>query len=132
MKIDTAKVLAYWHLAGIIVAGVGGAATQIQPFTAAYPKVGAIVAGIGLASLGVSSWMSRIANDKVVRSLINDPTSPTPQGFGIPTPDPVGTPATVAAVVAGDAATIKAVQDSAIVNNVVEHANAVAAAAPEK
>ncbi len=83
---NSAKLLKIWHLAGMIATGAGVVAAQIAPLVSAYPKATAICLGVGAASLTVTAFMNKLANDKIVQALINDPSSPTPQGFGIPTP----------------------------------------------
>lgn len=124
---DSAKLLKYWHLTGLAVAAIGGVAIELQPLTASYPHVGKIVAGVGAISVAFSLAMDKLAKDKVVAAIINDPSGPTPQGFGIPKPTapwPLEAD-TTAKVAAEDPAAIKAVQDSAMVKNVVQHAQAV-------
>ncbi len=87
IKLNSATVLEAWHYIGLGTTAVGMVATQIAPLVDSSPKASAIVGSIGAASLTITSIMQRIANNKIVKSIINDPSSPTPQGFGIPKPD---------------------------------------------
>jgi hypothetical protein len=122
---DTSKLLKVWHYAGLTATGLGLAATQLQPLTSVYPKLAPIVAGIGGVSFFISSFMKDAASDKVVSAIINDPSSPTPQGFGIPVPiAPIDTSETLRVSNQLPQA-VQAVAEAAVAQNVVDHANAV-------
>ena len=83
---NTAKILKWWHFTGMVALAASTVATQVQPLIAAYPRATAICLGISAASMALTSFMNKLANDKVVQAIINDPSSPTPQGFGLPAP----------------------------------------------
>lgn len=125
---NSSTILKYWHYAGIVATVTGVAAQELTPLAAAWPKAAAVVTGLGAISLGITSAMNKLANDKVVAAIINDPSSPTPQGLGIPTPI-VGQASEMkaAAIQAANAnpVTIEAISQAAIAQNVVDHANAV-------
>ena len=83
---DSQKILHYWHVAGAAVTGLGIIANEAAPIAKAFPKAAPIVAGIGMISFFCTSVMVKVADDKVIMAVINDPNSPTPQGLGIPKP----------------------------------------------
>src|SRR5260221_284674 len=97
-KIDSAAILNGWHYLGMVVTGAGFIAKEAAPLVGANPKAAAVVAMVGAGSLTATAVMTRIANNKIVQSIINDPSSPTPQGMGIPTPE-VSTDSAVQAAV---------------------------------
>ncbi len=81
---DSAKILHYWHLAGVGAAAVSVVAAELTPLVSMYPKAAAVVASINAVSLAVTVAMNKVANDKVVKAYILDPATSTVTGFGLP------------------------------------------------
>lgn len=83
---DSATILKWWHYAGILATATGVIASEAAPLVGSNPHGAAIVGILGAASVSITTIMNKLANDKVVAAIINDPGSPTPQGLGIPVP----------------------------------------------
>lgn len=129
---NKATALKIWHLTGLGATILAGVAAELTPIVKNYPKVAVFIGGVSVISLGITSAINYLNSDKVFRALINDPSSPTPQGFGLPTP--VATPEFTQAVQAGNSipAVVQAVAAAAVAQNVIDHANAVLAATPDQ
>ncbi len=100
MKFNKAEIFKWWHYLGIAVTGAGIAASKLLPLVSANPKAAEIVAGVGAASLTATGLMSAVANNKFIKAIINDPSSPTPTSFALPLPDLTNTSPAVAAAIA--------------------------------
>lgn len=122
---DKAKIIHYWHIAGIAASALSVLAADLTPVVSTWPKVSAAVAAISAISLATTSLINKLAQDKVIAAIINDPASPTPQGLGIPVPDPNSVPLKVDGGQVVAAGTVKDTIEIALAKNVAEHTDAV-------
>ncbi len=81
---ESAKVLHWWHIAGIAATSLSVVAAELTPVVSQYPKAAAAVASVSAISLAVTTAMNKIANDKVIAAYVNDPATSTVTGFGVP------------------------------------------------
>lgn len=122
---DTSELLKWWHIVGIAATIGSVVAAEATPVVANYPKLSLIIGGLSAISLGITMTMNKLSSDKVFQALISDPSSPTPKGFGIPKPVVDGPISNTVQAANGNPEVVKAIIDSSVAANVVEHANAV-------
>ncbi len=81
---DSAKILHWWHLAGVAATALSVVAAELTPVVSHYPKAAAIVGTVSALSLAITTAMNKLATDKVIAAYVNDPATSTVAGFGVP------------------------------------------------